>query len=90
MATDGKDAQRLSLHINDNGSFQGGHRCGAQKATYNDLGKDLTTFDADDAWELVFYHMPIRFKIGFKTPSLPKYKNPPTIEIKLFYCVRVI
>ena len=56
VATDGKDAQRLSLHINDNGSFQGGHRCGAQKATYNDLGKDSTTFDADDAWELVFYH----------------------------------
>ena len=54
VASDKDDDKRLSLHLNDNGAFEGGYRCGTRHATYNVV--DGTSFDDDDRWELIFYH----------------------------------
>ena len=54
VASDESDDKRLSIHLNDNGVFEGGHRCGSKLARYNDV--DGNSFDDDDGWELVFYH----------------------------------
>ena len=54
VASDGSDDKRLSLHVNGNSYFQGGHRCGTTRATYNKV--DGNGFDDDNDWELVFYH----------------------------------
>ena len=64
----GNDEYRLSLHVNENGVWQGAHRCGKTVASYNtvdqagsggglsDDGINYIGFDDDGKWELVFYH----------------------------------
>ena len=47
--------KRLSLHVNPNNRFEGGHRCGYKSPTYNSVG-EFTGFDDSEEWELVFYH----------------------------------